>query len=104
MRRFPFVLAIFGSAAGPVGEMFGASGGLGGGLLLDEAGVEGVKAIAPTESAGPASDGVMIFAKKVGDSGERTGVTELEEGLKGAESARRFAGEAGERRKLRVES
>jgi hypothetical protein len=45
----------------------------------------------------------VIFAKKVGDDREGTGVTEFEECGKGAESARRFAGEAGENR-LRVES
>jgi hypothetical protein len=39
---------------------------------------------------------------KVGDDREGTGVTEFEERGKGAESARRFAGEAGENR-LRVE-
>jgi hypothetical protein len=60
-------------------------------------------AIAPTEFARPAFDRVVIFAKKVGDDREGTGVTEFEERGKGAESARRFAGEAGENR-LRVES
>ncbi len=98
----PFFFAEAFEAQGPVGGLFGLESGLGLGLLLEEAGVEGLEAFFPIEPAGPVFDGAQVLAELVGDELEGAGGAELEEGHKGVEGARGFAGQAGEQ-KLRVD-
>jgi hypothetical protein len=98
----PFLFPKFAGAARPIGGLLEVAGGLGLGLSLEQAGVEGVQAVAPAVFAGPIFDGGGIFAEGAGNGPEGATVTELEESQESAEGARGFAGLAGENW-LRVE-
>ena len=92
----PFLFAVFVQAARPIGGLLPADGGLRLGLLLQEAGVERLDAVAPAVSAGPALDGVGLLAQLIGDGQQRAALAELEEGEESAAGARGFAGATGE--------
>ena len=99
----PLLLAKGAGAAGPVSGFLAAGFGLGLGLGFQEAGVVGIKAVFPTESAGPGLDGLEFFSQVIGHGLKGAGVAELEEGHEGSEGAGGLAGEGGESG-LRVES
>ena len=99
----PFLLALFGSPASPVGGLFLARSCPGFGLLLEEAGVKRLDAVAPSVFTGPLLGGAESLAELIGDGLEGACVAELKESEEGAEGAGRLAGGAGERG-LRVES
>jgi hypothetical protein len=71
-------------AAGPVGGLLAAGFGFELGLLFQEAGVEGVKALAPMEFAGPIFEGLAPLAQVAGEGWKGAGVPELEVGHEGA--------------------
>jgi hypothetical protein len=91
---FPFLLAEAIEPAGPVGGLFALAGGLGFGVLLEEAGVERLQAFAPVMFAGPVFDRAKVFAEFIGDGLKTAGMAELEEGHEGAVGPRGLAGEA----------
>ena len=97
----PFLLAIFGGASSPIRGLFRAQGGLGFGLLLEEAGVKGLNSVAPMEPAGPLLEGIGLLGELVGNGLKGAGVAEAKESHEGAEGARSFTGEQGKHR-LRV--
>ncbi len=87
----PFLFAELAKAQGPVGREVLLEAGGGGGVLLEEAGVEGIEAVAPVVFAGPVFDGGEGFVKFVGDGLVRSGLAEVEPGEEGIKCARGFA-------------
>jgi hypothetical protein len=90
---FPFLLAVEGSAAGPIGGLPSVVGGVGLRVLLKESGLELLNAHIPAEAAGPSLEGIKFFAEMIGEGWEGAIVAEVKEREESAESARGFAGE-----------
>lgn len=94
----PFEFTKLTSAVVPIGSVPAEEVSLGIELTLEQAGLEGMEAIAPAVFGGPLFDGGRVFAEGGGDGGEGAAVAELEPGEEGAEGARGLAGMTGEGR------
>jgi hypothetical protein len=87
---------VLAGAAGPLGGLFPAEGRPGLGLLLEEAGLEGVEAVGPAVFAGPVFQAIELLAQVVGGGLEGAAGAEFEESQEGAEGTGRLARAAGE--------
>ncbi len=93
LGRIPFLFAEVIEAFGPIGSLEVLPGHFGFGLLLEQAGVEGLEPFAPAVLAGPIFDGGKTFPELVGGGLERTGMAELKEDPESVKGARGFARE-----------
>lgn len=92
----PLLLTELGGATSPVRRVLAVEVGLGGSLLLEEAGVKGLEAVAPAVAAGPALEGIMFLTRLLSEGQEGTAGPQFKEGQEGGIGARGLAGETGE--------
>jgi len=92
----PLLLTELGGATGPVRRVLAVEVGLGGSLLLEEAGVKGLEAVAPAVAAGPALEGIVFLTRLLREGQEGAPRPQFKEGQEGGIGARGLAGETGE--------
>ncbi len=93
LGSIPFLFAEAAEAAGPIGGLLALEGGEVAGVLVNKAGVKGLKAIGPIVFGGPFLDGVKGFSELIGDRLMGGGVAEPDVSDEGGEGARGFAGQ-----------